>query len=99
MNFKKMVKFQKIGYSSIISFVYEGKDEIHNYMQYDVSMTVCMGRIQNQRKIPKWLSFKNYTSESIFNVHMRGTCVHMYTKYEVSTYNPVPGGGVHKCQC
>ena len=27
----KMVKFQKIGYSGIISFVYEGKDEIHKY--------------------------------------------------------------------
>ena len=53
-------KFQKIGYSGIISFVYEGKDEIYKYIQYEVSMTVCVGRIANQRKIPKWLSFKNY---------------------------------------
>ena len=29
-----------------------------------VSMTAYMGRIANQGKIPKWLSFKNYKSES-----------------------------------
>ena len=45
--------------------MYEGKDEIHKYMQYEVSITVCMGRIANQRKIPKWLPFKNYMSESL----------------------------------
>ena len=27
-----------------------------------------------------------------------GGCVHMYTKYEVSMSNHVPGGGVHR-QC
>ena len=57
-------EFQKIGHSGIISFVYAGKEEIHKYMQYEVSVTVCMGRIANQRKIPKWLPFKNYKSES-----------------------------------
>ena len=31
------VKFQKIGYSCIIPFVYEGKGEINKYMQYEVS--------------------------------------------------------------
>ena len=46
-------KFEKIGYSGIIPFVYEGKEVIHKYMQYEVSMTVCMARIANQRKIPK----------------------------------------------
>ena len=51
------------GYSGIISFVYVGKEEILKYMQYEVSMTVHMGRITNQRKIPKWLPFKNYKSE------------------------------------
>ena len=31
-------KFQKIGYSGFISFVYEDKEEIHKSMQYEVSM-------------------------------------------------------------
>ena len=35
------------------------------YMQYEVSMTICMGRTTNQRKVPKWLPFKNYKSESL----------------------------------
>ena len=52
-------KFQKKGYSGIIPFVYEGKEEIHKYMQYEVSMIVCMGKIANQRKVLKWLPFKN----------------------------------------
>ena len=34
-------------------------------MQYEVSMTVCMGRTTNQRKVPKWLPFENYKSESL----------------------------------
>ena len=54
----------KIGYSGIIPFMYVGEEEIHKYMQYKVSMTVYMGRISNQRKVPKWLPFGNYTSES-----------------------------------
>ena len=29
---------------------------------------------------------------------MRGTNVHMYTKYEVSISSPVQGGGVHRQQ-
>ena len=33
-------------------------------MQYEVSMTVCMSGIADQRKVPKWLAFKNYKSES-----------------------------------
>ena len=45
--------------------MYEGKEEIHKYMQYEVSMTVCVGWITNQRKVPKWLLFKNYMSESL----------------------------------
>ena len=58
-------KFQKKCCSDIIPFVYEGKEEIHKYVQYEVSMTVCMSRTTNQRKVPKWLSFKNYKSESL----------------------------------
>ena len=37
----------------LIPFVYKGKEEIHKYMQYEVSMTICMGRTTNQRKTPK----------------------------------------------
>ena len=66
MDFKKMlINFRKRGYSGIIPFVYEGKEEIHKYMQYEVSVTVCMGRTTIQRKVPKWLPFKNYKSESL----------------------------------
>ena len=54
-------KFQKIGHGGIIPFVHDGKEEILKYMLYEVSM----GRTTNQRKIPKWLSFKNYKSESL----------------------------------
>ena len=39
-------------------FVYEGKEVIHKKIQYEVSVTVCMGRIANKRKVPKWLPFK-----------------------------------------
>ena len=60
-----LIHFRKKGYSGIIPFVYVGKEEIHNYMQYVVPMTVCMGRTTNQRKVPKWLPFKNYMSESL----------------------------------
>ena len=34
----------------LIPFVYEGKEEIHKYVQYKVSMTVCMGRQQIKEK-------------------------------------------------
>ena len=40
---KNAHKFMKISYSGIISFVYAGKEEIHKYMQYEVSMTVLAG--------------------------------------------------------
>ena len=60
-----LINFIKKGYSGTIPFVYEGKEEIHKYMQYEVSMTVCVGRIANQIKVPKWLPFKNYKSESL----------------------------------
>ena len=66
MDFKKMfTNSRKKGCIGIIPFVYEGKEEIHKYMQYQVSMTVWMGRTTNQRKVPKWLPFKNYHSESL----------------------------------
>ena len=36
-----LINFRKKGYSGIIHFAYEGKEEIHKYMQYQVSKTVC----------------------------------------------------------
>ena len=35
----------------MITFVYQGKEETKKYTQYEVSVTVCMGRMANQRKI------------------------------------------------
>ena len=89
-------KFHKFVWSGNIPFVYIGKEEIHKYG--------CLhGRIANQRKVPKWLQFQNYTSESlIFDVHILGTCVHICTKYEVSTANHVARRTVHRqrqCRC
>ena len=52
------MKFQKIGNSDPIPFVYASKVEISKYVQYDVSMTICRGRMTNQRKTPKWQPFK-----------------------------------------
>ena len=52
INFRKiLINFDKICYSGITPFVYKGKEDIHKYMQYEVSMTVCMGTIANQRKV------------------------------------------------
>ena len=66
MNFKKMfINFRKKGYSGIIPFVYVGKGEIQKKMQYEVSNTVYMGRIANQRNLPKQLPFENYMSKSL----------------------------------
>ena len=62
MNFNKiLINFRKKGYCGIIPFVYEGKEEIHKYMQYEVSMTVCVGWITNQEK------YKN-------SCHLKTTC-------------------------
>ena len=60
-----LINFRKKGCSGIIPFVYADKEEIHRYMQYEVSMTAYMGRIANQRKVPKWLPFKNYKSDAL----------------------------------
>ena len=46
-------------YCGILLFVYVDTEEIDKYLQNEVSMTVQMDRIANQRKVPKWLSFKN----------------------------------------
>ena len=60
--------------------MYVGKEEIHKYMQYEVSVTACVVSIANQRKIPKWLLYKNYKSESlnILCAYMGDICVYVY---------------------
>ena len=62
---RKCSQIPEKGHSGIILFVYEGKEEMHEYVQYEVSMPVCMGRTTNQGKISKWLPFKNYYSDSL----------------------------------
>ena len=61
MDFKKMlINFRKkVTVALFLLCIHEGKEEIHKYMQYEVSMTACMGRATNQRKVAKWLPFKN----------------------------------------
>ena len=43
-------------------------------------MTVYMDRITNQGKVPKYLPFKNYNSESlnILCAHVRGIDAYLY---------------------
>ena len=50
---RKYLQISEKAYSGIIPFLYESKEEIHKYMQYEVFMTVCKGRIENQRKVIK----------------------------------------------
>ena len=38
---------------------------VHVHTKYEVSLTVYVGRRANLLKIPKWLPFKNYKSESL----------------------------------
>ena len=38
---------------------------VNGHTEYEVSITIYVGRRANQRKIPKWLLFKNYKSESL----------------------------------
>ena len=60
MNLKKMlINFRK-DYSAIIPFVSVIKEEIYKYMQYEV-LSIWTA---HQGKVPKWLPFKNYKSES-----------------------------------
>ena len=32
-------------------FVYAGKEKLHRYMECEVSLTACVGRIANERKV------------------------------------------------
>ena len=47
------------------SFLCVGEENTQKYKQNEVSITVYMGRIANQRKVPKWLPFKNYKTEPL----------------------------------
>ena len=45
MDFKKiLINSRKKGHSGIIPFVYEGKEEMHKYMQYQVSYDCLYGQ-------------------------------------------------------
>ena len=58
-----LINCSKKGYIGIIPFVCLGKEQIHKYMQYEVSVSVHVGRVANQRKVPKWMPFIKYKSE------------------------------------
>ena len=52
-------KGDELSRSDCSPFVNVGKEEMHKYLEYEVSMTVYMGRIADQRKVPKLLPFKD----------------------------------------
>ena len=53
MNFSKMlINFRKSVTVALIFLMYIGKEDIFKYMRYEVTMTVYMGSITNQRKVP-----------------------------------------------
>ena len=48
-------------------------------------MTTCMDRRAHNRKVPKWLPFKNISKNNQkSNQHIEGIKVNIHTKYEVS---------------
>ena len=50
MDFKKiLINFRTKGYCDIIPLMYEGKEEIHKYMQYEVSITAWAGQQIKER--------------------------------------------------
>ena len=53
---------------------------VHMCTNYEVSVTIHMGMRANERKIPKWLPFKNYKSESlnVYCVYMGDICAQVY---------------------
>ena len=55
------------------------RNNVYIHTKYEVSMTIYMGMIANQRKIPKWLPFKNYKSEES-NDHILVAPVHIHVK-------------------
>ena len=60
-----LINCRNKGYTSIISFVYIGKEEIHEYVQYEISITIYMGRIENQKGVPKWLPFEHHMLKAL----------------------------------
>ena len=66
MDFKKMlINIRKKVTVALFLLCVKVKKRYTRKMPYEGSFTVCMGRIANQRKIPKWLPFKNYRPESL----------------------------------
>ena len=65
------------------------KLQIHKCGQHEVSMTIMtiyVGSIPCQRKLPKYLPFINIGHNEIFDVHILGAWENMCTKYEVSMF-------------
>ena len=85
------------GYRCIISFVYEGKEEIHNYMQYKVSLTLY-GQDGKSKKSIKMAAIQklHVRITKYFMCIFLGIKVHMCTTYEVCMFNPVACRGVHR---
>ena len=79
-----LINFKKIGYSGIILFVYEGKEGIQKYMQYEVYDWPCE-KDSSLRKVPNGCRLiKNYKPESRKNMRCAlGTYGPIHTKYEV----------------
>ena len=67
--------------------MYEGKEEIHRYMQYEVSMTVWAGQQIKEKYQNGCHLITTSQNHYIFHVHVWETCVHMCTKFKVSNAN------------
>ena len=66
--------------------------------KYEVSMTMWAGE-QIKEKCHKICHLKTTSqNDKIFNVHILGAYMHIYTKYEVSILNPMARRAVHRCR-
>ena len=71
---------------------------MHKCVQHEVSKTIYVDSIPNQKKIIKVVSTKNICQDDYtFDAYIGGK-VHICTKYEVSIFNPVARRGVHNRQ-
>ena len=63
---------------------------MHKCGQHEVSMTIYVGSIPYQRKLPKCLTFYNIGHNDLtFDVHILGAWEHLCTKYEVTVFKHV----------
>ena len=68
---------------------------MHKYVQNEVSYDY-VGSIPNQTKYQNGCNLTNFgQNDQMFAVHILEASVHICTKYEVSTVNPVAMRGVH----